>query len=132
MSISLAASTAQTTHAGRLFGDARIGAEMDGVDVAHVGLDGVVIGSNLGDGADEAAAHHAAHATAAAALAVAAAISLTRVLVRILAVRWSGTGILSDGCCAEDKNGERGRQKTEFHRGSHICSGGWREGQPKR
>ena len=62
---------------------------MNGVHVAHFGLDGVVIGGNFGDGTHEAAAHqthrapaHApAHAAAATALAVTAAISRAGILV---------------------------------------------------
>jgi hypothetical protein len=94
---------------------------MDGVHVARLGLDSVVIGSHLSDGTHEAAAHHAhtsAHAAAATALAVATAISLAGVLVRNLAGWRSGTGILSDGCCSEGKDGEHCGQKTEFHQSS--------------
>ncbi len=93
---------------------------MDGVHVAHLGFDGEVIGSNLGDGAHEAAAHHshaAAHSAAAAALTIAAAISLAGVL----AGRRSGTGILCDGDRSECKDSEHCRQKTEFH---SISQGG--------
>ena len=54
----LATAPARPAHPGALLDDAGVGAEMDGVHVAGVGLDGVVVCRNLSHGAHQAAAHH--------------------------------------------------------------------------
>ena len=75
---------------------------MDGVHVAGVGLDGVVVCRNRSHGAHQAAAHHT-HAATEAAMAAALAIAAARSRAGILAGWRSGTGILSN-CCGSESN----------------------------
>src|ERR1035441_8529890 len=93
---------------GYLLEDVRVRGEVDGIDVAGIGLDGVVIRGNLSDGTHQAAAHHhscaAAHSAAVSTTLAVAARSRGRVLATVLAGRRCGT--LCPGCDSEC-NGEK-------------------------
>jgi hypothetical protein len=78
---------------------------VDGIGIASIGLDGVMVGGDFSDGSAEAAAHHAASAPAATA---ASALTLTALSAagalrwgRGLAGGWSGGCILSRGSGSE-------------------------------